>query len=145
MTDLPDELIPLKRFHGHLGPYVVIGYRMGKLVRGRFGHKLQAVVFTGKHPPMSCLIDGVQFSTWCTMGKNNISVVDGHTPVAHFIDASKTIEVRLIESVRAHIDATMTKDNEERLSMEIFEADEQDIFVVTEVGSGFPERVVKLQ
>ncbi len=77
MTELPEELVPLKRFHGHLGPYVVIGYRMGRLARERFDGKMTAVVFAGRHPPMSCLIDGVQFTTGCTLGKNNIVVREG--------------------------------------------------------------------
>jgi formylmethanofuran dehydrogenase subunit E len=144
MTDLPEELIPLKRFHGHLGPYVVIGYRMGKLARERFHGKLYAVVFTGKHPPMSCLIDGVQFTTGCTMGKNNIFVRDGHLPVVHFIDESRTLEVRLLDSQKERIDGLMTKHNEEQLSVEILNADENDLFWVTEVPSGLPERLVKL-
>jgi formylmethanofuran dehydrogenase subunit E len=145
MTDLPEELIPLKRFHGHLGPYVVIGYRMGKIARERFQGKMFAVVFTGKQPPMSCLIDGVQFTTGCTMGKNNIFVRDGHLPVVHFIDSSRTLEVRLVDSERERIDGLMTKHNEEQLSVEILNADEDDIFSITEVASGLPERLVKLQ
>ncbi|MGD0817054.1 MAG: formylmethanofuran dehydrogenase subunit E family protein [Methanomassiliicoccales archaeon] len=145
MTNLPEELIPLKRFHGHLGPYVVIGYRMGKLARERFAGKMSAVVFTGRQPPMSCLIDGIQFTTGCTMGKNNIFVRDGHLPVVHFIDSSKTLEVRLLDSERERIDSIMTKHNEEQLSVEILKADEKDIFWITEVGSGLPERLMKLK
>jgi formylmethanofuran dehydrogenase subunit E len=145
MTDLPDELIPLKRFHGHLGPYVVIGYRMGKLARQRFEGKMTAVVFTGKHPPMSCLIDGVQFTTGCTLGKNNIVVRDGDLPAVHFIDSTKTLEIRLLDSERVRIDSIMTKRNEEKLSVDILNADEQDLFWVTEVASGLPERLVKLK
>jgi formylmethanofuran dehydrogenase subunit E len=145
MTDLPEELIPLKRFHGHLGPYVVIGYRMGMIARERFPGKMFAVVFTGRHPPMSCLIDGVQFSTGCTMGKNNIFVRDGHLPVVHFIDSSRTLEIRLADSERERIDGLMTKHNEEQLSVEILNANEKDIFSVTEVESGLPERLVKLK
>jgi formylmethanofuran dehydrogenase subunit E len=145
MTELPEELVPLKRFHGHLGPYVVIGYRMGKLARERFKGKMTAVVFTGKHPPMSCLIDGVQFTTGCTLGKNNIVVRDGNAPVVHFIDSEKTLEVRLLDSERVRIDGSMTKHNEERLSVDILNAAEKDIFLVTEVGLGFPERLVKLK
>ena len=144
MTDLPEELIPLKRFHGHLGPYVVIGYRMGKMARERFQGKMFGVVFTGKHPPMSCLIDGVQFTTGCTMGRNDIFVRDGHLPVVHFIDSSRTLEVRLVDSERERIDSLMTKHNEEQLSVEILNANEDDIFSITEVESGLPERLVKL-
>jgi len=118
---------------------------MGRLARERFEGKMTAVVFTGKHPPMSCLIDGVQFTTGCTLGKNNIVVRDGDLPAVHFIDSSKTLEIRLLDSERARIDGIMTKHNEEQLSVEILNAEEQDLFLVTEVGSGLPERLVKLK
>jgi formylmethanofuran dehydrogenase subunit E len=145
MTELPEELIPLKRFHGHLGPYVVIGYRMGKIARERFSGKINAVVFTGKNPPMSCLVDGVQFTTGCTLGKNNIEVRDGHRPVVHFIDSTKTLEIKLVDSERQRIDGLMTKQNEEQLSVEVLRADENAIFSITEVEPGHPERLVKLK
>jgi formylmethanofuran dehydrogenase subunit E len=145
MTVLPEELVPLKRFHGHLGPYVVIGYRMGKLARERFEGKMTAVVFTGKRPPMSCLIDGVQFTTGCTLGKNNIVVRDGDVPAVHFIDSSRTLEIRLLDSERTRIDRIMTKHNEEQLSVDILNADPKDLFWITEVVSGLPERLVKLK
>jgi hypothetical protein len=68
----------LRTFHGHLGPYVVIGYRMGQLALeelrsdGHFG--LSAEVHSILAPPHSCLIDGVQLGSGCTLGKRNILV-----------------------------------------------------------------------
>jgi formylmethanofuran dehydrogenase subunit E len=118
---------------------------MGKLARERFEGKMTAVVFTGSHPPMSCLIDGVQFTTGCTMGKNNIFVRDGDMPVVHFIDSKKTLEIRLLDSEKERIDSIMTKHNEEQLSVEVLNADEKDIFSVTEVESSLPEQLVKLK
>ncbi|MBU2564921.1 MAG: formylmethanofuran dehydrogenase subunit E family protein, partial [Candidatus Thermoplasmatota archaeon] len=73
------ELENLKKFHGHLGPYAVIGLRMGKLAvekMGVRGKKLKCVVRTGIKPPISCIIDGIQFSSSCTLGKGNIKVED---------------------------------------------------------------------
>jgi len=68
----------LRAFHGHLGPYVVLGYRMGKLAletansEGHFG--ISAVVHSPLQPPPSCLIDGLQIGSGCTLGKRNIEV-----------------------------------------------------------------------
>jgi len=62
-------------FHGHLGPFLVCGLRMGLLALREldsWGHfDLQAVVETGTTPPLSCLIDGIQVATGCTLGKGN--------------------------------------------------------------------------
>lgn len=72
----PDDLAILKAFHGHLGPYVVAGMRCGKYAVRRleadphFG--IEADVHCPGAPPPSCFLDGIQFSTGCTLGKQNI-------------------------------------------------------------------------
>jgi hypothetical protein len=74
----------LRTFHGHLGPYVVIGYRMGRLAlseldsEGHFG--ISAEVHSPRRTPKSCLIDGVQLGSGCTLGKGNIVVEEGPEP-----------------------------------------------------------------
>ena len=68
-------------FHGHLGPAVVIGARLGAAgvaaveSEGYFG--LQ-VVCAGPfiEPPQSCMVDGVQLSTGATLGKRNLTVLE---------------------------------------------------------------------
>lgn len=64
------------RFHGHLGPWLVLGLKAGtharrKLVASPF--ELNARVFCPTGTPYTCFVDGIQFSSGCTMGKGNIS------------------------------------------------------------------------
>jgi len=67
------------KFHGHLGPWLVIGLFMGsyglKKVRAKkyFGLKIDAKI--PRRKPISCLIDGLQVSSGCTLGKGNIRVI----------------------------------------------------------------------
>lgn len=65
-------------FHGHLGPFLVIGVRMGLLAKRALKSKgfkdLHVVVNAGNTPPLSCVVDGIQVATGCTLGKGNISV-----------------------------------------------------------------------
>ncbi len=87
--DRPDGPVkvvtPLKtrvvEFHGHLGPYVVLGYRLGLLARERLKSPgyfdLKAVVESPLAPPPSCFIDGVQLGSGCTVGKRNLEVKAG--------------------------------------------------------------------
>ena len=86
---LDDEpLLLLERFHGHLGPYVVLGYRMGRFARKFLGKNpfgLRAEVFTGSTPPISCLVDGIQVGSGCTLGKGNVSIKEGGIAQVHFI------------------------------------------------------------
>jgi hypothetical protein len=63
------------RFHGHIGPWLALGIRAGLAARdvlrtSHFG--LVADVHCPEGTPYTCFLDGVQFSSGCTMGKGNI-------------------------------------------------------------------------
>lgn len=71
-------LLAAGRFHGHVGPFLAIGLRMGLLANetlGRDPMETTALVAVEPRPPKSCLVDGVQFVTGCTLGKGNIEMV----------------------------------------------------------------------
>lgn len=80
---IPPEIL-VKTFHGHLGPYVVLGYRMGRYaleLTGSEGHfDIAAEVHSPLEPPRSCFIDGVQLGSGCTLGKGNIEVHEYQGP-----------------------------------------------------------------
>ena len=68
----------LAKFHGHLGPFIVLGYRMGRYALHYFDENpfaLHATVSCSGQPPESCLIDGVQIGSGCTYGKRNIELL----------------------------------------------------------------------
>ena len=97
-----DELIERGiRLHGHCGPFLIAGIRMGLLAlelldsSGYFG--IQAESETGTITPLSCLTDGVQIGSGCTLGKGNIQVTNARRPRAHFSNKAGqrvTIELR---------------------------------------------------
>lgn len=66
------------KFHGHLGPFLVLGIKMGILALKKLNSKgyfdLSVAVELEKHPPVYCLVDGIQISTGCSLGKGNIKV-----------------------------------------------------------------------
>ncbi len=63
-------------FHGHLGPYLVLGLLMGdfalRKLKARSYFGLEAYVWGADNRPESCLVDGLQLSCGCTYGKGNI-------------------------------------------------------------------------
>ena len=91
--------------HGHLGPFLVAGIRMGLLALtqlespGYFG--VRAVSQAGSVTPLSCLNDGIQIGSGCTAGKGNLTVVDGGAPRAAFTSEGRTIEIELREEIVA--------------------------------------------
>ncbi|HQI92252.1 MAG TPA: formylmethanofuran dehydrogenase subunit E family protein [Methanotrichaceae archaeon] len=67
----------LAAFHGHLGPYIVLGYRIGRYVRKHLcsdPFQMRAVVYCSGVHPQSCLADGIQLGCGCTLGKRNIEI-----------------------------------------------------------------------
>ncbi|MFA6098490.1 MAG: formylmethanofuran dehydrogenase subunit E family protein [Patescibacteria group bacterium] len=65
----------IKSLHGHIGPYVVLGYVMGAYVRRHLSNIDKITIYTKINPPVSCLLDGLQLSTGCTLGKNKIKTI----------------------------------------------------------------------
>jgi formylmethanofuran dehydrogenase subunit E len=69
------------KFHGHLGPYLVLGILAGELALKKLNYKkyfgLDVNVWGANKKPKSCLIDGLQLSTGATYGKGNIRSYNG--------------------------------------------------------------------
>lgn len=86
----------LAAFHGHLGPYIVIGYRIGKYARKHVCDNpfdLRARVYCAGMPPQSCLADGVQLGSGCTLGKRNIEIVESDDVAVEFEAGGLTVRV----------------------------------------------------
>ncbi|UCF69673.1 MAG: formylmethanofuran dehydrogenase subunit E family protein [candidate division WOR-3 bacterium] len=66
------------RFHGHDGPFLALGYRLGRFVvrtmrpTGIMDLRIRVTMKTAK--PYTCILDGLQCSTLATVGKGNLSV-----------------------------------------------------------------------
>lgn len=86
-------------FHGHLGPFLVLGVRMGIFALrglGSSGYEgIFALVKTGDTPSLSCILDGIQISTGCTMGKGNINTIPLGRAEADFSAGDETVTVRV--------------------------------------------------
>ena len=65
------------RFHGHDGPFLALGYRLGKflmrLLKPRGIMDLKITVKTKMKKPYTCILDGLQCATFATLGKGNLA------------------------------------------------------------------------
>src|SRR3989442_4533687 len=132
--ELPEELADLQRFHGHLGVYVTLGLRMGEIGKGRFGHYkgLRALVESRLEPPMRCVLDGIQFSSGCTMGKGNIGLESATDPAVTFEKEGRRLRVALKPGWRERIDREMSKEKEIEQSLFYHAIPESDVFEIDE-------------
>jgi formylmethanofuran dehydrogenase subunit E len=69
---------------------------------GKDYFKTMAIVRTDHSPPSSCIVDGVQFVTGCTMGKGNIKLGEGKGISVLFGKEGKKLRSRLKESSRIY-------------------------------------------
>jgi len=91
-----NNLKNIRKFHGHIGPYVVLGYIMGIYVKGYLENIDRVVIYVNHKPPVSCIVDGLQLSTGCTLGKNKIKVIQSKWfQRANFFKKNKKISVTL--------------------------------------------------
>jgi formylmethanofuran dehydrogenase subunit E len=132
--ELPETLEDLRRFHGHLGVYVTLGLRMGAIGKHRFGHYkgLTASVRSQPDPPMRCVLDGVQFSSGCTMGKGNIALEPGSEPEVTFEKDGRRLRIALRPGWRERIDREMSKEKEIEQSLFYYEIPEDEVFDIRE-------------
>jgi formylmethanofuran dehydrogenase subunit E len=91
------SLADLAAFHGHLGPYIVLGYRIGRYVRDNFcddPFRMKALVYCSGTPPQSCLVDGVQLGSGCTLGKRSIEIIPSDTLRCDFEVEGRRLSIR---------------------------------------------------
>ena len=79
--ELEEILEKAVNFHGHLGPFLVLGIRMGSIglreLRVERGNpKLRVTVMTRPSVPFSCVIDGIQAATKCTVGNRKLRLTN---------------------------------------------------------------------
>ena len=129
-----DPELYIKTFHGHLGPYLVLGYRMGRIAlreldsEGHFG--LSVLVHSKLQPPASCLIDGVQLGSGCTLGKRNIEIAETDGPAyAEFTsDEGERITIRLRDEMPKRIAGMIRESGVEEAGDRLIHMSEDSLF-----------------
>ena len=121
-------------FHGHGGPFMVIGLRMGLLALKHLDaggwFDLRCLVSLRWRPLDSCVVDGIQSSTGCTMGKHNIEIDEREGISASFFKNDENLRITLRKDIEEKIRNTLAKEHDEIriLISELINARDQDIF-----------------
>ena len=131
---MDETLKTIEQFHGHLGPYVILGYKMGIIANNHLGSdpfEKTVIVTTGTNPPISCLIDGIQISSGCTLGKGSIKVTNESIPKAMFSNKKgDMITIALNKNVQQEIDNQVTEENMSRYSEDFYNRLDTDLFII---------------
>lgn len=131
---MDETLKTIEQFHGHLGPYAVIGYKMGRMACEKLGSdpfKKTVTVSTGTTPPVSCIIDGIQIGSGCTLGKGNITVKNENMPKAEFRhENGKKITITLQKKIKEEIEDNVTEENIHSYSEDMYNRKNIDLFQI---------------
>jgi len=120
-------------FHGHLGPYLVLGLKAGMAANqllGKDPFTVRARVETETRPPKSCFVDGIQVVTGCSLGKGNIELIAGPSLKVRFTRNGKTLELELKPNIGERIRELPERDSraQEDLALDLFRLDYEKLF-----------------
>ena len=139
MNDIPNELREAARFHTHLGPYLVVGLRMGRAVTREMGsepftYRIRA--HTGRVPPYSCSVDGMQLATPCTTGNGCIEVTDERRMALEAVSEDTVLTVALRQEVFDSIENECSEDDQDRFALWIWEMPDDELLTVSREENG---------
>jgi len=131
---MEEILKKIEQFHGHIGPYVIIGYKMGQIsknILGKDPFSKKAIVWTGNETPLSCIIDGIQLSSGCTLGKGNLIVKNEKIPKVQFITKEgKNLDIILKKDIQNEIETKVNMENISEYSRIIYKKSNHELFEI---------------
>ena len=127
-------------FHGHLGPFLVIGVRIGslskKILNANAGEssKLRVTARLPLLTPFSCIIDGIQATTQCTVGNQKLKVENMQAQIImHFEqrDSDKALKIRVNPKIIGELKNKYSKGaSNEELAWEIASMKESQLVII---------------
>ena len=143
MTETKEIQLLIKnatKLHGHLGPFLVIGVRLGDAAKsnlnvdGNSSRRLQASIKTPLSTPFSCVIDGIQASTTCTVGNQRLKIENSAKEItASFTlqSTNRTVKILVNPKVVEDLMKEMSKGaNPEQLAIRIAHMQSEQLFVL---------------
>ena len=128
LEDLVNDAV---KFHGHLGPFLILGLKAGLFANETLGKdyfETRVIVETEDTPPCSCVVDGLQFTTGCTMGKGNIELKIGHSLHLLFTKGNKTLKLSLKDTILRSLKDTYSHEDRTETALKISKRPIQELF-----------------
>ena len=140
----------IQRMHGHVGPWNVLGWRIGQAALREFDtkwgwHELDIICYVPIKTPYSCTADGLVIGTGNTIGRLDIRLADvARRDLIHVCTQRKdrTGPVLIFKPLPAylrHIEAPKPEELE-KLSRECSNMQESDLFEIKRVTASKMQR-----
>ena len=133
----------IKRMHGHVGPWNVLGWRIGKAALREFDtkwgwHELDIICYVPLKTPYSCMADGLLIGTGNTIGRLDLRLaevvsLDFIQVCIHRKDGTGPVLImRPRQAYLLHIDAPKPEELE-KLSQECSNMEKSDLFEIQRI------------
>ena len=138
--ELISQLEKAADFHGHLGPFLVIGVRMGMIGLKKISknNHLRIDVSLPLRVPFSCIVDGLQVTTHCTVGNQKLHLKDSNIIKATFKRENDKMEVvvavnkSMFEELRSQLTGkAILGDEIRKLAWMVAGVSEDELFKIT--------------
>ncbi|MEM3770581.1 MAG: formylmethanofuran dehydrogenase subunit E family protein [Candidatus Bathyarchaeia archaeon] len=132
------EIKNAENFHGHLGPFLVIGVKMARLAKKILNvdrNKLWDLQVVAELPlitPYSCILDGIQATTQCTVGNRKLEVRSSDESVVAIFklkSQNKTLKIHVNKQMIEMLKEQLSKGaSNEDLAWKIADMPENQLF-----------------
>lgn len=129
-----------KDFHGHLGPFLAMGVRAGliglrELRTAKESTDLRVNALLEYSVPYSCVLDGLQVTTGCTIGNKRLTFENSPTFSISFTNSNGTmLTVSILKTALEDLEGELRRSTScrevERLSFAVASKTESDLFVL---------------
>ena len=129
-----------EKFHGHLGPFLVIGARAGlfglKELMAKRGEKDIKIKASLKNStPFTCVLDGLQISTGCTFGNKRLSFENSNGITIDLENKNGFLNIvvneMIFEELKENLSGRKIENEKLReMAYEIAQIDEDRLFVI---------------
>jgi formylmethanofuran dehydrogenase subunit E len=124
-----------EEFHGHLGPFLALGVRMGLVGVRELGakenaEKLHVTVMLKNSVPFSCAIDGIQVATKCTVGNKKLRVKNSSGMAAKFKLNSEHVTVTVNPATFNKLLENVSKEELRELALLVASMPEEELFII---------------
>lgn len=125
-------------FHGHIGPFLVVGVRMGNLATKTLCTSedsiSQVIAKTPLATPFSCVLDGIQATTSCTTGNRKLHIKKSRQEIKAIFknkNSRRALEVTVNSKVVKRLTDRMSKGaSNDTLAKEMATMSESQLFEI---------------
>jgi len=102
--------------------------RMGVLAKNTLNtnpFEIKAEIHTKKKTPRSCILDGIQFTSGCTLGKGNIGIIESDEIFGIFLKNNSKIVIKVKKEILENVEKISDM---EKYSKILFEKKDEELF-----------------